>query len=80
MPAQKIDGQAIAQALRAETAERVARHLAACGDCRRAVDEGGTDSFVNKLKAFADRGQTMRPGEAPQQRAPALNELSICEP
>jgi methylenetetrahydrofolate dehydrogenase (NADP+)/methenyltetrahydrofolate cyclohydrolase len=62
MPAQKIDGQAIAQALRAETADAVARHVAAGG--RRpglaAVlvgDNPASEIYVrNKRKACEDAG------------------------
>jgi methylenetetrahydrofolate dehydrogenase (NADP+) / methenyltetrahydrofolate cyclohydrolase len=62
VPAQKIDGQAIAQAIRAEVAESVARHVAAGG--RRpglaAVlvgDNPASEIYVrNKRKACEDAG------------------------
>jgi methylenetetrahydrofolate dehydrogenase (NADP+)/methenyltetrahydrofolate cyclohydrolase len=62
MPAQKIDGQAIAQAIRAETAEAVARHVAAGGGRPGLAavlvgDNPASEIYVrNKRKSCEDAG------------------------
>jgi formylglycine-generating enzyme required for sulfatase activity len=46
-----------------EQASAIARHLAGCAECQRAVEEQPPDSFVEKLQAAAPRGKHLLPTE-----------------